>query len=159
MITSKIQIKEHLCEYAKGKFGKELSNPISIPDKYDLYYTIWDLLSPRPATKYLDEGNLEISIPNPREVETRKNPLKFNWLSCTAAKIIEKKIEIMMFAELHDLLDENKHIKGLNFADSTHLFINKYSIESISEDALLKNYYRYRRSIKRTKEIRPYQKI
>ncbi len=158
MITTKIQIDKHLAEYAIGKFSKNSSNPISIPSNYDLYHTIVDLLASRPENKFIDEGNLEIAIPDSRNAEIRKNPLKFNWLSKQSTKIIERKIEVMMFAELHDLMDEKKHFEGLFYADTVHIFMTKYSISSISEDAFLKNYYRYRRKIRRSKEVRHYIK-
>lgn len=158
MMTTKIHIEEHICEYAKGKFSDECTNPIGIPSHYDLYYTLVDLLAPRPEGKFVDKGNLEIIIPEPRENDIRKNPLKFNYLSNKSTKIIERKIEVMMFAELHDFLDEKKHMEGLFYADSVHMFMTKYSINSLTEDAFLKNYYRYRRKIRRNKTVRQYSK-
>lgn len=157
-MTTKIKIDNHICEYAKGKFSENNSNPICIPSNYDLYYTIVDLLSPRPEGKSIDAGNLEITIPDPRDNDIRKNPLKFNYLSNKSTKIIERKIEVMMFAELHDFLDEKKHMEGLFYADSVHMFMTKYSINSLTEDAFLKNYYRYRRKIRRNKTVRQYSK-
>lgn len=55
-----------------------------------------------------------------------------------------RKIETMMWAELHEYVDEQKHKYGVNFIISIHSFINKYDIQTLSEDAFLKNYYRWR---------------
>ena len=159
MITSKINVREHICEYAIGKFGTDFSNPISVDYKTDLYVAIWDLLSPRPADKPIDHGNLEIVIPNRRtEGEQGKKPERFNYFSEKAARIIDYKIETMMLAELHDLLDENKHRKGIEYQITVHIFVNKYQVRSITEDALLKNYYRWRKKLNRLSTKRQYMR-
>ena len=85
-----------------------------------------------------------------------KNPERFNFLSNRSATIIDYKLETMMFAELHDMLDENKHRKGIDYLVSVHMFICSYAIKSITEDAFLKNYYRWRRKIKRLSTKRNY---
>lgn len=64
-------------------------------------------------------------------------------------------MRLMMWAELHDLMDENKHINGIQFKESVFMFMRKYSIESITEDALLKNYQRWRDKLRR-KQKRSY---
>jgi hypothetical protein len=157
MITSKINVREHISQYAIGKFGTDFSNPISVTPNTDLYVAIWDLLSPRPADKPIDHGNLEIVIPNRRsEGEQGKKPERFNYLSEKAARILDFKLETMMLAELHDFLDENKHRKGIEYQASVHIFVNKYQIKSITEDALIKNYYRWRKKINRLSTRRSY---
>lgn len=157
MITTKIKVRDHICEYAIGKFGENYLNPVRIPSSYPLYHIIWELLSVRPADRQIDSGNLEIAIPNQRsEDDTRKNPERFNFLSNRSATIIDYKLETMMFAELHDTLDENKHRKGIDYQVSVHMFICRYAIKSISEDAFLKNYYRWRRKIRRLSTKRNY---
>lgn len=57
-----------------------------------------------------------------------------------------------MWAELHELMDENKHIHGIQFKESVFRFMRKYGIESITEDALLKNYQRWRDKQRRKKK-------
>ena len=165
MITTKIFIRAHICEYAIGKFSVNFENPIHIPDRYDLYHTIWDLMSPRPADRCIDKGNLEITLPdrNARTLDEEgkfvgKNPDRFNYLSVRAAHIIEFKLETMLFAELHEELDEQKHRHGIEYQETIHTFMCRYMINSITEDALLKNYYRWRKTIKRRKETRSYNR-
>ncbi len=163
MITSKIKIREHICEYAIGKFSADYCNPVKIPASFDLYHVIWDLVARRPYDRPVDSGNLEIVIPNRQEQQspntvTGKNPETFNYFSDRSAKIIDFKFETMMFAELHDLLDENKHRNGIEYQVTVHIFINKYNITSISEEALLKNYYRWRKKVKRLTSKRKYIK-
>lgn len=164
IITTKIQVRSHICEFAIGKFGLNFCNPITIPDRFDIYHTMWDLLSVRPADHQVDKGNLEIVIPIRKEkiIEGEKlvgkDPQKFNYLSSRSADALDRRLETMMFAELHELLDENKHRNGIEYQETIHIFVNKYQINSISEDALIKNYYRWRRAIRRIRKTRAYSK-
>ena len=94
----------------------------------------------------MDSGNLEFVLPERRE---GKDPITYNWLSHRAQKRLANKMRLMMWAELHELMDENKHINGIQFKDSVFEFMCRYSIESITEDALLKNYQRWRDKLRR----------
>lgn len=64
----------------------------------------------------------------------------------------------MMRAELHDFIDENKHLFGIDQLQSVHCFMKKYCIDSLSEDALLKDYQRWRDRVRRSSLKRPYKK-
>lgn len=64
----------------------------------------------------------------------------------------------MMRAEMHTLLDENKHEYGIDYIESVHYFMRRYGIESISEDALLKDYQRWQQNLKRRSNKRAYKR-
>ena len=49
MITTKIEVPQHLKEYLIGKFCNLQDSPIRFPDKTDIYHFIYDLLERRPA--------------------------------------------------------------------------------------------------------------
>jgi hypothetical protein len=149
MITTKIFIKQHLKEYVTGKFCECRDEPVHFPDKTDIYHIIWDLTERRPVSCRPDAGNLEIILPARRE---GKSPDTFNYLGLRAHKIIERKIENMFFAELHDLLTEEKHRFGISYIDSIYNFTKKYGIVSISEDGLKKDYYRWKQLLWRRKK-------
>ncbi len=153
MLTTKIQIKPHLVEYITNKFGME-NGVVQLPRDLDLYHAIWDQLIKRPINS-VDQGNLEIALPDRR---TGKSPETFNYLSKRSCAIIERRIEVMLWAELHDLLDEEKHRYGVEYIDTVHTFKCKYILNSISEDALLKNYYRWRDRVRKKRERREYKK-
>lgn len=155
MVTTKIDIKEHLAEFIVGKFGDHNKDiPVRFPDSIELYHTIYDLLEKRPANS-IDLGNLEIVLP---ERSQGKNPVTYNYLGIRSIKIIQKRIETMFWAELHELLDHNKHMEGIEYADTVHVFMCRYSITSITEDALLKNYYRWRDKVRKKSKRREYKK-
>ena len=138
-----------MAEYIRGKFYDREAQVVRFPPTLDIYILIYDLLQKRPATNPVDSGNLEFALPERRE---GKDPLTYNYLSGRAQKILSDKLRLMMWAELHDLMDENKHINGIQFKESVFLFMRKYNIESITEDALLKNYQRWRDKQRRKKK-------
>ena len=160
MITTKIQIKEHLAEYCIGKWGTDFRQPVSFPVNTDLYAAIYNLTIKRPENCPLDKGNLVIILPSKRydpDLDVRKHPEVYNYLSERACGIIQRKIETLFWAELHELIDENKHRLGIEYVDSVYTFMCKYRITKITEDALLKNYQRWKENI-RKRQKRNYRK-
>ncbi len=149
MMTVKITVEPHVAEYIRGKFFDHEAGAVRFPPALDIYILIYDLLQKRPASCPVDTGNLEFVLPERR---MGKDPISFNYLSGKAQKILADKMRLMMWAELHDLMDENKHINGIQFKESVFMFMRKYAIESITEDALLKNYQRWRDKQRRKKK-------
>lgn len=153
MITTKIDIKPHLAEFIRGKYAQIIDNRtvVLFPDKTHIYHFIYDLLEKRPVNASRDIGNVEIALPDRRDgdIAGGKPPERYNYLGARSQKLIGRQIETMMWAELHTLLDENKHRHAIDFIDSVHIFMKKYMIESISEDGLLKNYQRWQYELRR----------
>ena len=89
-----------------------------------------------------DRGNLEFMLPDRREANFAggKSPEQFNYISVRGTAILEKRLRALMWAELHELMDENKHLHGIEFKETVFTFLKKYDISSIQEDRLLKNY-------------------
>lgn len=146
MITVKITVEKPVAEYIRGKYFDHEAGAVRFPSDLDIYVLIYDLLQRRPVDSPVDSGNLEFILPERR---AGKDPLSYNYLSGRAQKMLSDKMRLMMWAELHDYMDENKHIKGIQFKDSVFTFMRRYSIESISEDALFKNYQRWRYKLRR----------
>lgn len=157
MITTKINIKAHLAEYIQGRFTSCKNEPVAFSPGSDLYITLWDLMAKRPANApFFDTGNLEIILPS-RSVG--KRPEYYNYLSARSQTIIEKKIEEIMFEELHHRLRTNKR-QGITYIESIHYFMCEYGINSISEDAYKKEFYRLRRNeINRRKKQKNYSEL
>lgn len=157
MVTTNILISPYLAEYVKGLYNNCADEPISIPDNSDLYHVVWDLMAKRPENaSCIDQGNLSILLPDRR---IGKDPATYNYLSARSQEIIGLKIKRMFDADLHDKMQENINagspIKNLLVV---HRFMCTYGIDSISEDALLKNYYRWRNSVKKKQQRRDYTK-
>lgn len=149
MMTVKTTADPYVAEYIKGKFYDPEAGAVRFPATLDIYILIYDLLQRRPITCPVDTGNLEFVLPERR---IGKDPVSYNYLSGRAQKILADKMRLMMWAELHDYMDENKHLNGIQFKESVFMFLRKYSIESITEDALLKNYQRWRDKQRRKKK-------
>ena len=155
-MTTRINLPEHLREYLYGKYCElDQSLPVSFPAGDDLYCTLYDLMDKRPSECPIDRGNVELHLPK-REVG--KNPRTYNYLSERSQRVLAKRIETKMWAELHDLLDEQKHRYGVNFIDGIVTFMNRYGIHSLSEDAFLKNYYRWRERVRMKQKKRDYRR-
>ena len=149
MVPVTIQVDPHIAEYVKGKYFDREVGAVRFPPDLDIYVMIYDLLQKRAASCPVDSGNLELVLPERR---VGKDPVTFNYLSGKAQKILADKMRLMMWAELHDFMDENKHIHGIQFKESVFIFMSRYAIESITEDALLKNYQRWRDKQRRRKK-------
>jgi hypothetical protein len=157
MITTTIEIEPYLSEYIKGKFGMMSLDPVTFPDNTDLYHVIFDLVQKRPSgLSPIDQGNLEITLPCRR---IGKNPEVYNYLSQRAQKIISKRIKLMFDNELHERFEENyRDGHRLDNIEIAFGFLTMYGIESITEDALLKNYYRWRDNCRKRQHRRKYNK-
>lgn len=108
------------------------------------------------------DGNLRIHLPSRRAGAISspwKDPAYYNYLSPAAAKEIEAQIRRMFNFELHRVLLENEEFgRQRRNLDVIYEFIHSYQLKSISSDALLKNYYRFRNRL-RPKKVRKYQKV
>lgn len=155
MITTTIQIEPYVAEYIRGKYWDARYGAVHFPAGSDIYVTLYDLMERRPKSAGVDRGNLTLCLPERREANKAcgKSPEAYNWFSSESVKILERRMKVMMWAELHETLDEAKHLRGIQFVESVYVFMKRYDLQSISEDALLKNYQRWRdkqrRSLKR----------
>lgn len=151
MITVKIAVSDCSAQYARGKFYDAEAGAVRFPAGTDIYVLLYDLLQRRPIACPVDTGNLELALPDRREANRAggKSPEQYNYLSGRSAKIIDDKLRLMMWAELHEFMDEGKHLHGIQFKESVFVFMRRYGIEAVSEDALLKNYQRWRDKLRR----------
>lgn len=147
MVLVTIPIAPELAEYARGKWFDPEIGAVHFPDNSDICVTVFDLMEKRPAQCPPDRGNLTLAVPCRR---IGKSPQTYNYLTGRSIAIIEQRLRVLMWAELHDLMDENKHLRGIQFKETAYTFRLRYGIESISEDALLKNYQRWRDKMRRT---------
>lgn len=157
MITTTISMTPYLAEYMRGKYNNGSEEPFQIPDSDDLYHLLWTLMNKRPVNASpVDEGNLVIALPDRR---IGKDPAYYNYLAPRSQKIIEDAVSRLFNLELHQKLDENMQNGHLmDNIDVVHQFMCCYGIDSISEDALLKNYYRWREKVRQRERRREYKR-
>lgn len=153
MVTTFITIKPHLAQYAKIVFSVEGENYIQIPDKHDLYHVIANLMQKRPHNCPVLTGNVELALP----ARSRgKDAATYNYLSLRSSEIIDLKIENLFWAHVHEYVDDRVHKFGEQMNIAVFMFMQKYQITEISEDAIVKNYYRWRSSVRRKRVKRIY---
>ena len=159
-----IQIEQYLAEYISAKYCKDtVTGGVKIPSTTDLYFCVWENMTKQRSNQPdVVNGNLRIHLPQ-RKVgviaSPWKDPAYYNYLSPAAAKEIEAQIRRMFNFELHRILLENEEFgRQKRNLDVIYDFIRSYQLKSISSDALLKNYYRFRNRL-RPKKVRKYQKV
>lgn len=158
MVTTKITLTPYLAEYLWGLYNNGSKEPVKFPDNSDLYHLIWDLMIKRPVNiSCVDEGNFQIALPDRR---AGKDPAYYNYLSLKSQKLIEKRVRSMFNTDLHQTIEENENNECSTFTriDVVHIFMCSYGIDSITEDALLKNYSRWRDNNRKRKVRRKYKK-
>lgn len=157
MVTTTISIIPYLAEYMRGKYNNGSDEPFQIPDNDDLYHVIWALMMKRPVNASpTDSGNLVFVLPDRR---IGKDPAYYNYLSPRSQKIIGDRISSLFDLELHQKLDENtQNGHPMDNINVVHQFMCSYGIDSISEDALLKNYYRWREKVRQREKRRGYKR-
>ncbi len=154
MITTKINIKPHLAEYINAIYKMDGTEIVAFPKSEDLYITVSDLMQKLPSHCTPVEGNVEILLPRR---SSGKSPEYYNFICKQAQSILEDKIEARFWAHLHEYVDECVHRNGDLIKDAVFMFLVRFEITSISTDALSKNYYRWRFTIKRKRKVRKYE--
>jgi hypothetical protein len=98
----------------------------------------------------VDTGNLSFYLPDRR---VGKSPEVYNYLCPDSVILIEQHIKKLFNLELHQLLlDNHSNCRPIQDIQVIHKFMCMYGIDSISEDALVKNFYRWREAtVKREK--------
>ena len=147
--VAQICIKPYLATYAKKKFEIDpKTGGIKIPDSFDLYHCIWQLMERQPrhqADGSEQKVNLTIWLPF-RRTTPSKHPEYWNYIPPRKHWIIEKALRQLFNWEFHHYV-EGLITKGTAKVDAVRSFIRYYGLGLDCEDALLKNMQRYERSI------------
>lgn len=161
--VASIHIEPYLAEYISKKMEIEpKTGGIKIPYTDDLFHLVWRLMSkPDGRCNVMANDNLKIYLPSRRASEDGllgKNPVYYNYLSRESAKKLEAYIRLMFNFEFHRLMMENEELgRPRRNQDVVDDFIKAYQLKSITPDALLKNFYRFRQRVF-PKKTRKYKK-
>lgn len=145
-----IRVEPYLAKYARAKFDVDpKTGGIRIPDSFDLYHCVWQLMERRPKGAELPEDpNLTIWLPARRCTEglAQKNPAYWNYLSPRSQRLIEKSLRRLFNWEFHHFCD-NLVSQSVTKKEAVDRFISKYDLGIDAEDTLLKNLQRHERTI------------
>lgn len=116
MITVKINVDAVVAEYIRGKYFDHEVGAVRFPSPSDIYITIYDLLAKRPVSHPVDTGNLKLTLPDKRDANEAggKDPKTYNYISHRAAGILTKRFRRLMWANLHEFVDEKNILKVFN---------------------------------------------
>lgn len=149
--VASIRIEPYLAEYARKKFEIDpKTGGIKIPDSFDLYHCVWQLMERRPKDAVLPEDpNLTIWLPSRRAIDglPGKHPEHWNYLSPRSARLIAKSLRGIFNMELHHYCSELVRC-GMGKKEAVGHFISKYGLGLDCEDALLKNLQRHERAVR-----------
>lgn len=155
MYSIRLQVRPYLAEYCSRKYSWPVSSACKVPPSSELYFLFLDLLSVRPPGAPIDRGNLEFILPNR---SAGKRPDRFNYLSGRSQERLEQYLYVMFWAEFHRYAEYQIHVRGESLLMSVLLYKSKYCIESLSQEAFIKNYQRWRDRqsfLRRTYKISP----
>jgi len=141
MYTVRFFIRPYLAEYVSLKYSWPQKSACKIPPSSELHVLFLELLSRRPIGAGRETGNIEFILPNR---DSGKRTATYNYLSGRSQRKIEQYLYVMFWAEFHRFTEYQIHVKGESLLVSTLLFKSKYSIDSLSQDAFIKNYQRWR---------------
>lgn len=146
-IIACIRITPYLAEYATKKFPvDDRTGAIRIPDTSDLYHVVWNgMIKPRGGSPPQEECNLQILLPKRRD---GKDPFYYNRMSAESVRAFERVLRVYFNFEFHRfLLDHDRRATRKNIIDLVDEFMCRYHLVSVSSDALIKNWQRYRMRI------------
>jgi hypothetical protein len=140
-----------------GKFNNFVEEPIRLDPHSDLYMLVWDLMRKRPANASpVDTGNLCFYLPERR---VGKSPEVYNYLCPESVELIEQHIKQLFNLELHQLLlDNHSNFRPIQDIQVIHKFMCTYGVDNITEDALKKNFYRWREALIKREKRREYSR-
>lgn len=145
--TLRFQIKPLLAEYLYGRYADSIENgSLHLPAGCYLQFTLQESLSRRPANAPLREtGNLCLRLTAPHR---GKNPASYNYLTQDAIRLFEQRTLNQLQLELFDRMMKDRRLSGVPYIETVRCFIEKYNIVSISEDGLMKAFWRWKRNMK-----------
>ena len=141
MFSFRFDIRPYLAEYCSIKYSWPHRSACKIPPSSELHYLFRDLLTRRPGNAGREQGNIEFILPNSAY---GKRTVTCNYLSGRSRQKIEQYIYVMFWAEFHRFCEYQMHVVGESLLMSVLLFKSKYRIESLSQEAFIKNYQRWR---------------
>ena len=92
------------------------------------------------------------------DCQPMKNPHYYNYLSPQACRRVENYLRMRFNLEFHEVMMENEDQgRPLRHLDVVRRFLHRHRLTAISEDALLKNFRRFRHRVY-PKKVRTYRK-
>lgn len=141
--TIHLQVKPFLAEYLYARYAANREDEaLHLPPHSYLGRSLHELLGPRPYNASLREtGNLCLRLTTPHRGPSLTT---YNYLTQENRRTFERRILHLLHAELFDRMLTDRSRKGISYIESVRQFLLKYQIDSISEEGLMKAFYRWK---------------
>jgi len=157
-----IRIEPYLAEYAKNCWGSARRNgAIKIPYTSEFYHLVYELMAKPSANAHeWTDTNLDIILPHRTQCEdgVLKNIRYYYYLSPKSALKIEHWLRRRFNFEFYGIMMDNEmQGRPVSNLEVVRSFIRSHGLESITEDALIRSFRRYRHRAY-PKKVRKYKK-
>ena len=153
MITTQINIKPHLAEFAFSLFRFLDTDAVAFPPPHYLYTAICSMMEARPSHCKPTKGNLTIRLPH---ASRGKNPMHCNFITRENQKEMEAKIETLFWSYAYEFIDSEVNNFKNTIKEAIYMFMDIYNVKSISHNAIKKSHYRWRKKTGRIYYKREY---
>lgn len=151
MRTVKFTLKPYLSEYLQKRYPAAEPGLVKLPPSSPLYDLL--LMSMRgDAMEPSEDWNLEVILPNPSPKSGCRRPRCNYGLSRHARSKVSSAVYVMYWSDCHRYMERRIHVYGDRIIDAATSFINEYELTLSTEDAILKNYQRWRMRKKERKQ-------
>ena len=140
MVIIELQVKPYLAEYARAKYNS-VDGGVLFPAESLLVHAIVNATITRPRTVVPVSGNLQVAI---REKGISKDMHRNNYLKASSMKHISDLLYIDFKSTLCEYMDSEYYKHGIDYQVSAAKFYEKYRLQSITVEALLKIHIRWK---------------
>ena len=142
----RFQIKPFLAEYLYARYAGNIEEGIlHLPPHSYLGRSLHELLCPRPYNAPAREtGNVCLRLTS---LHRGPSPTTYNYLTQANRRIFESRAQHLLHTELFERMLTDRHRRGISYIESIRCFLLKYQIDSISEEGLMKAFYRWRKGL------------
>ena len=151
MQTVKLTLKPYLAEYLQKRYPATEPGLVKLPPSSHLYYLVLASLRTRPKGAE-EDGNVELMLPNPSPYSGKRRPYRINYLAPYAKDRIASVVYAAYWEECHRYMERRIHVHGDTIIGAASSFISVHGLTLSNEDAILKNYQRWRRRFHAPKE-------
>lgn len=160
--TALIKVDAYLEEYAKNCFASGLGDgSVKFPYTSTMYHCLVEGMSKQvPSGGGARDGNLMVVLPSADTADGGpvKNPRWYRYVTQRAAALINAALKRRFYYEfLTEMMRNELQGRPVPHLTLVRRFLRRNGIRSLSEDALLKKFQRYRRKISPGK-VRKYHK-
>lgn len=152
MTTATLLVPAYLCEYVRALYSDfSDAGAVRFPPSSDLSQLLTSAMCRRRAGGVAVPPDMAdfVSLPVVLPTAGGKRAETFCCLSADGQRRIVHRLRVMLWAELHGWLDDCLHRRGWSLQEGVRLFCLRWGITTLTEGALLKNYYRWRQRVRR----------